>query len=87
VAAFGRANFKLDVHTVSVSLQACFGGKASQFQVTLLHGRVFRFVVASRSIGFEIYNSCYGGEVVQIGNLRRKNIICSKIRSGFMFKD
>jgi hypothetical protein len=57
VAAFGRANFKLDVHTVSVSLQACFGGKASQFQVTLLRGIVFRFAVASRSIGFEIYNS------------------------------
>jgi hypothetical protein len=57
VAAFGRANFKLDVHIVSVSLQACFGGKASQFQVSLLRGRVFRFAVASRSIGFEIYNS------------------------------
>jgi hypothetical protein len=57
VAAFGRANFKLDVHTVSVSLQACFGGKPSQFQVSLLHGRVFKFAMASRSIGFEIYNS------------------------------
>jgi hypothetical protein len=57
VAAFGRANFKLDVHTISVSLQACFGGKASQFQVSLLCGRVFRFAVASRSLGFEIYNS------------------------------
>jgi hypothetical protein len=57
VAAFGRANFKLDVHTVSVALQVCFGGKASQFQVSLLRGRVFKFVVASRSIGFEIYNS------------------------------
>jgi hypothetical protein len=57
VAAFGHTNFKLDVHTVSVSLQACFGGKASQFQVSLLRGRVFKFAVASRSIGFEIYNS------------------------------
>jgi hypothetical protein len=57
VAAFGRSNFKLDVHTVNVSLQACFGGKASQFQVSLLRGRVFKFVVASRSVGFEIYNS------------------------------
>jgi hypothetical protein len=57
VAAFGHSNFKLDFHTVSVSLQACFGGKASQFQVSLLCGRVFKFAVASRSIGFEIYNS------------------------------
>jgi hypothetical protein len=100
VDAFGRANFKLDVHTVSVSLQACFGGKASQFQVTLLRGIVFRFAVASRSIGFEIYNSdkisekdfvlhflLWGREVTQIGNLRRKNSIWSKTRNGLMFKD
>jgi hypothetical protein len=57
VAAFGSSNFKLDVHTVSISLQACFGGKASHFQVSLLRGRVFKFAVASRSVGFEIYNS------------------------------
>jgi hypothetical protein len=57
VVAFGHSNFKLDVHTVSVSLQACFGGEASHFQVSLLRGRVFKFVIASRSVGFEIYNS------------------------------
>jgi hypothetical protein len=57
VAAFGRANFKLNVHTVGVALQACFGGSAAKFHVTLLHERVFCFSVESRSIGFEIYNA------------------------------
>jgi hypothetical protein len=57
VAAFGRTNFKLDIHTVSLSLQSCFGGSSSLFQVCNLRERVFRFSVASRSVGFEIYNS------------------------------
>jgi hypothetical protein len=57
VAAFGRSNFKLDNHTVSLSLQSCFGGSAVLFQVVNLRERVFRFSVSSRSVGFEIYNS------------------------------
>jgi hypothetical protein len=57
VAAFGRTSFKLNVHTVSIALQACFGGQATKFQVKLLRERVFRFSVESRSIGFEIYNA------------------------------
>lgn len=56
VCSFGRANFKLDFHTVSLALQACFGGNASKFQVKLLQDRTFRFSVASRAVGFEIYN-------------------------------
>jgi hypothetical protein len=57
VAAFGRTNFKLDNHTISLSLQSCFGGSSSLFQVCNLRERVFRFSVSSRSVGFEIYNS------------------------------
>jgi hypothetical protein len=57
VATFGRTNFKLDNHTVSLSLQSCFGGSSSLFQVCNLRERVFRFTVSSRSVGFEIYNS------------------------------
>jgi hypothetical protein len=39
VISFGRSKFKLDVHTVSVVLQAYFGGIASLFRVKLLkHG-------------------------------------------------
>jgi hypothetical protein len=53
VAAFGRTSFKLNVHTVSIALQACFGSQAAKFQVKLLCERVFRFSVESRSIGFE----------------------------------
>jgi hypothetical protein len=57
VASFGRANFKLDIHTVSLALQACFGGVAAQFHVKILQARVFRFSVSTRAVGFEIYNS------------------------------
>jgi hypothetical protein len=56
VISFGRSKFKLDVHTVSIVLQACFGGVASLFHVKLLRDRTFRFAVASRSVGFQIYN-------------------------------
>jgi hypothetical protein len=33
VASFGRANFKLNYHSVSLALQSCFGGMAAQFHV------------------------------------------------------
>jgi hypothetical protein len=56
VISFGRSKFKLDVHTVGIMLQACFGGIASLFHVKLLRDRTFRFAVASRSVGFQIYN-------------------------------
>jgi hypothetical protein len=57
VASFGRANFKLDSHSVSLALQSCFGGMAAQFHVKILQGRVFQFSVSSIVVGFEIYNS------------------------------
>jgi hypothetical protein len=56
VISFGRSKFKLDIHTVSIVLQACFGGSASRFHVKLLRDRTFHFSVASRSVGFHIYN-------------------------------
>jgi hypothetical protein len=56
VASFGRATFKLDVHTVAIVLQACFGGIASSFRVKHLRDRSFQFSVASTPVGFEIYN-------------------------------
>jgi hypothetical protein len=42
---------------VGLALQSCFGGVASKFHIKFLKERVFRFSVASRSVGFEIYNS------------------------------
>jgi hypothetical protein len=47
VISFGRSKFKLDIHTMSVVLQACFGGVASLFHVKLLRDRTFHFSVAS----------------------------------------
>jgi hypothetical protein len=57
VVSFGRASFKLNIHTVGLALQSCFGGLASKFHVKILSERVFRFSVASRSVGFEMYNT------------------------------
>jgi hypothetical protein len=56
VISFGRTSFKLDIHTVGLVLQACFGDPASRFRVSCLRERVFRFSVDSRAVGFEIYN-------------------------------
>jgi hypothetical protein len=53
---FGRARFKLDIHTVVIALQACFGGRASLFDVKFLRDRTFSFSVTSSAIGFEICN-------------------------------
>ena len=48
VVSFCRASFKLDVHTVSVSLLAMFGGYAQGFRVHFLRDRSYKFSVASK---------------------------------------
>jgi hypothetical protein len=79
VISFGRATFKLDVHTVAITLQSCFGGLASAYKVRFLRDRSFQFSVFSSAVGFEIYNqskvctplfefsSAFGAMEVQIG--------------------
>ena len=62
VVSFYRATFKIDVHTVSVSLLAMFGGYAQGFRVRHLRDRTFKFLVASKSVGFEIYKN---GRIVE----------------------
>jgi hypothetical protein len=42
---------------VGLALQSCFGGLASKFHIKFLSERVFRFSVASRSVGFEMHNT------------------------------
>jgi hypothetical protein len=63
VASFSRSHFRLNMHTVGIVLQSCFGGLASLFKVQLLKDRSFRFSVASKSVGFQIYNSGKTSEV------------------------
>ena len=57
VVSFCCSTFKLDVHTVTVSLLAMFGGYAQGFRVRLLRDRTFKFSFASKSVGFEFYNN------------------------------
>jgi len=40
---------------VSKLLQAIRGGRASDFHVSVLHDRVFKFVVSSKQVGFHVY--------------------------------
>jgi len=56
VAAFGRCKFQLSCDSVGVLLQATIGGLATDFRVLQLSDRVFRFVVAAKSVGFFITN-------------------------------
>jgi hypothetical protein len=56
VVSFGSTCFKLDIHTVAITLQTCFGGNDSSFKVRHLRDRTFQFSVASTTVGFEIYN-------------------------------
>jgi hypothetical protein len=98
VISFGRATFRLDIHTVAICLQASFGGTASLFKVQHLRDRSFKFSVASSAIGFEIYNLgkfsdknfeffiIFGGMAAQIGYLKKKIITRSKMQIGIWCK-
>ena len=56
VVSFCRAAFRLDIHTVSVALNSCFGGYPQGFRVMHLKDKSFAFSLASKSVGFEVYN-------------------------------
>ena len=56
VVSFCRARFRLDCHMVSIMLQSCFGGYPQDFRVLHLEDRSYKFSVASKAVGFEIYN-------------------------------
>ena len=62
VVSFCCASFKLNPHMVSIALQATFGGYPQGFRVSFLKDRSFKFLVASKSVGFHIYNA---GKVVE----------------------
>jgi hypothetical protein len=47
VISFDRSKFKLDIHTVGIVLQSCFGGSASLYRVRFLRDRTFQFSGAS----------------------------------------
>lgn len=54
VVAFGRCKFHLSPGSVGLILQATIGGVASDFRVSLLQDRVFRFFVSSKPVGLFI---------------------------------
>ncbi|TVU17546.1 hypothetical protein EJB05_33589, partial [Eragrostis curvula] len=56
LATFRRYTFRLTEDSVSLALQSCLGGSAAGFHVKFLSDRHFRFSVASKAVGFHVYN-------------------------------
>lgn len=55
VASFGRSSIRLNEDSVSLILQSCLGGVASDFRVLHLSDYMFRFSVSSKSVGLMVY--------------------------------
>lgn len=55
VAAFSRSRFRLDEHSVGVILHSCLGGQENLFAVVELEQNIFKFTVASKHVGFLVY--------------------------------
>ena len=94
VVSFTRASFRINVHTVSVSLLAMFGGYAQGFRVRFLKDRSYKFSVASRAVGFETimrvkllrrilsWFLTFGTSVARIGNGKKLYTMLSLIKNG-----
>lgn len=54
VAEFTRSKIKLSPQSVGTILLACFGGRASSFQVQQLQNWSFKFSVSSQEVGYSI---------------------------------
>jgi hypothetical protein len=56
LATFRRFLFRLTEESVALALQSCLGGCADKFHVKFLSTNHFRFSVASKHVGFLVYN-------------------------------
>ena len=56
LASFSRADFRLTPESVALALQHVLGGDASLFAVVEVEGRIFKFIVFSKSVDLEIYS-------------------------------
>lgn len=55
VLSFSRASIKINQESAALILQSCIGGKAEDFRVLWLKDWCFRFTVASKAVGFMVY--------------------------------
>ncbi|TVU08508.1 hypothetical protein EJB05_41913, partial [Eragrostis curvula] len=55
LATFRRSTFRLTEDSVGLALQSCLGGSAAGFHVKFLSDRHYRFSVASKAVGFHVY--------------------------------
>lgn len=54
VVSFGRANFRLELRSVELALEAVLGARGALLQVVRLADRVFRFAVCSKHVGLDV---------------------------------
>jgi hypothetical protein len=54
VVSFGRSSFRLNDLNVSLALSACLGAAYDSLDIMHLSGRVYRFSVCSKAVGFLI---------------------------------
>jgi hypothetical protein len=58
IVSVGRCKYKLTEYSIGHILQATLGGTAVDFRPQQISDGVFKFVVASKNVGFHIYNLC-----------------------------
>jgi hypothetical protein len=97
LASFGWCKFRLSKQSVGFLLQATIGGTAVDFRPQQISERVFKFVVNSRNMGFQVcgelkkpvintkFISIFGVMVVLIGPQRFKSIIRKRKINGYQF--
>jgi hypothetical protein len=56
IVSVGRCKYRLSEHSIGFILQATLLGVTADFRPQQISDRVFKFVVASRNVGFHIYN-------------------------------
>jgi hypothetical protein len=59
LVSFAHSKFRLDSVSVGLVLEACLGGSSEDFSVISCGQRTFRFSVASRNVGFMVYQLHY----------------------------
>jgi hypothetical protein len=63
---FAHCMFRLNSESNGFILQATIGGIASDFRPIHVSDRVFKFVVASRNVGFHLYKLAFSCEQYKV---------------------
>jgi hypothetical protein len=97
IVSVGRCKYRLSEHSIGFILQATLGGVAADFRPQQISDWVFKFVVASRNVGFTFiicdislvsntrYILIFRAMVVQIGFQKQRDSLKRKSVNGAWF--